>query len=81
MPLYEYTAKEDGTKIELLRPMSQADAPVEDPEGKGRTFVRSHSIFASKSAGGSTSTSWGGGHVHSGTCGCGKKPRSCGSQN
>lgn len=81
MPLYEYIAKEDGTKLELLRPMSQADAPVDDPDGKGRTFIRAHSTFASKANAASASTSWGSGHVHSGTCGCGKKPGSCGSQN
>lgn len=81
MPLYEYISKEDGTTIELLRPMSMADAPVDDPQGRGRTFVRKHSTFAAKGGEASTSQAWsggGGGHVHSGTCGCGKKPGSCG---
>ncbi|HLP85868.1 MAG TPA: hypothetical protein VK157_16070 [Phycisphaerales bacterium] len=80
MPLYEYIAN-DGTVIELLRPMSQADAPVEDPQGKGRTFVRKQSTFASKGGEKSVGLPWSssGGHVHSGTCGCGKKPGSCGN--
>ena len=78
MPLYEYIAKEDGKVIELLRPMGDADAPVTDPDGKGRTFVRRQSTFATSGAapGGS-----GLGHVHSSACGCGKPPGSCGSRN
>jgi len=80
MPLYEYIAKEDGDTIEILRPMSMADKPVDDPQGRGRTFVRKHSTFASKSSIASTSQPWsgGGGHTHSGSCGCGKPPGSCG---
>ena len=46
MPLYEYAAKEDGSVIELMRPMADAGKPVDDPEGKGRTFVRVMSTFA-----------------------------------
>lgn len=46
MPLYEYRALEDGTLISLLRPMAEADEPVEDPDGKSRTFERIHSIFS-----------------------------------
>ena len=52
MPIYEYVCEEDGQVIELIRPMSDADKPVEDPESKGRTFKRRHSTFA---AGGSSS--------------------------
>ena len=46
MPLYEYRCEETGTTITLLRPMAEADAPVEDPEGKGRLFKRVHSTFS-----------------------------------
>jgi putative FmdB family regulatory protein len=46
MPLYEYRCEEDAETITLLRPMADADAPVEDPKGLGRTFVRIHSTFA-----------------------------------
>ncbi|MFZ4575507.1 MAG: FmdB family zinc ribbon protein [Phycisphaerales bacterium] len=71
MPLYEYECAEDGTVIEVIRPMSEADAPLVDPAGKGRKFRRRLSVFA---AGGGVSQAGasGGGHVHSGTCGCGK---------
>ena len=70
MPLYEYEA-EDGTVIELIRSMADADKPVPDPDGKGRTFARKHSVFA---GGGSSA----GGHVHTGSCGCGKPGGGCG---
>jgi putative FmdB family regulatory protein len=46
MPLYEYRCAEDGETITLLRPMADADKPVEDPRGRGRTFVRAPSTFA-----------------------------------
>jgi putative FmdB family regulatory protein len=46
MPLYEYVCEDDGAVITLMRPMAQADDPVEDPEGKGRTFARAHSTFS-----------------------------------
>jgi len=59
MPLYEYRCAEDGTTITLLRPMAEADKPVKDPEGKGRTFRRTHSTFA-VGAGGTTRQAAGG---------------------
>ncbi|MFN9993370.1 MAG: FmdB family zinc ribbon protein [Phycisphaerales bacterium] len=67
MPLYEYICENDGTVIELMRPMSQADAPVADPDGKGRTFIRRQSTFATGGSVGVRSD-----HVHSAMCGCGK---------
>jgi hypothetical protein len=75
MPLYEYISESDGVVIELIRPMSQADAPVEDPEGKGRRFVRKHSTFM---AGGSGSLPLSGGNGGmGGCCPCGKSAGSC----
>jgi hypothetical protein len=78
MPIYEYIA-EDGTKLELIRAMADADKPVTDPDGKGRAFKRVASTFA---AGGTATPGASGnaaGHVHSGMCGCGKARGSCGS--
>ncbi len=74
MPLYEYVCEKDGAVIELMRPMAQADAPVEDPEGKGRVFKRRHSTFAPGGArsGGSAATG-------SACCPCGKPHGSCSS--
>ena len=72
MPLYEYKCLEDGETIELLRPMRDADAPVEDPKGKGRTFARVHSTFAVSGSPVSAT------HVHTGPgCGCGNPHGPC----
>lgn len=78
MPLYEYVCEEPGKPpvvIELIRPASEADAPVPDPEGKGRVFKRRLSRVA---LGASSQGGAGGGHVHTGSCGCGKPRGSCG---
>jgi len=45
MPQYEYICEEDGEVMTLLRSMRDADAPVADPAGRGRTFRRRHSTF------------------------------------
>ena len=71
MPQYEYESIEDGEVITLLRSMSDADRPVEDPAGKGRTFKRRHSVFG---VGASSSSSM----PESGSCACGLKPGTCG---
>lgn len=71
MPLYEYVSKEDGSVIELLRPIAQADAPVPDPDGRGRTFVRRHSTFATGATGAASGT------TAAGCCPCGKRQGSC----
>jgi predicted nucleic acid-binding Zn ribbon protein len=79
MPIYEYEAVEDGEVIELLRPMKDADAPVEDPAGRGRKFRRRLSVFGvNGAAAGESSPSSNGGHIHSAGCGCGKPMGSCG---
>lgn len=73
MPQYEYVCEADGEVVTLLRPMRDADLPVEDPKGKGRKFVRKHSTF------GVAGSSVGSTHVHSGACcPCGKQQGSCG---
>lgn len=74
MPQYEYENDTDREVITLLRPMRDADAPVEDPSGKGRTFRRRHSVF------GVAGSSVGATHVHSGpSCPCGKPGGGCGA--
>ncbi|MFM1867788.1 MAG: hypothetical protein RL591_1196 [Planctomycetota bacterium] len=79
MPIYEYEAVEDGEVIELLRPMKDADAPVEDPAGRGRKFRRRLSVFGvNGAAAGESSAASSGGHIHSAGCGCGKPMGSCG---
>ncbi|MFO0872919.1 MAG: zinc ribbon domain-containing protein [Phycisphaerales bacterium] len=75
MPLYEYVCETDGSRIELIRPMRDADAPVEDPDGKGRRFTRALSMPMLRNAdsGASTATAPSGG-----MCGCGKSHGGCG---
>lgn len=77
MPLYEYVAKEDGHRIELLRPISQADAPVDDPDGKRRTFTRVLSTFASGSTGSTSGSSRSLPMASGGCCPCGKNQSAC----
>jgi putative FmdB family regulatory protein len=76
MPIYEYISEQDGAVIELVRPMADADKPVTDPEGKGRSFKRQISSFAAKGTGTSS-----GGSASSlpigGCCPCGKNSDSC----
>lgn len=75
MPLYEYESIEDGEVVTLLRPMADADAPVEDPSGKGRTFRRRHSVFGVGSAGATDVAPSGG------CCPCGVDADRCGRLN
>jgi len=75
MPMYEYRCVEDGELIELLRPMADADKPVSDPSGKGRTFERVLSTFAVSGAAGVGAPA----HKHTGPgCGCGNPHGPCG---
>ncbi len=75
MPIYEYTAIEDNETVEALRPMADADKPLADPAGKGRTFVRKQSTFAAK--GTAIGASLGGSAAGSGCCPCSKVPGAC----
>ncbi len=75
MPLYEYVCEADGTVIELIRSIKDADVPPDDPDGRGRTFVRKMSTFAAKSAGGNAGPASSGG---GGCCPCGKNGGGCG---
>ena len=77
MPIYEYEAVEDGEVIELMRLMKDADAPVEDPKGRGRTFRRKMSVFGVSGAASATAAAPSG-HVHTSGCGCGRPNGSCG---
>lgn len=75
MPIYEYICEQDGERIELLRSMADADAPVVDPKGKGRTFKRAQSAFAvGKAEGGFDPAAFGGGG-----CACGNPDGPCNS--
>lgn len=76
MPLYEYISESDGEVITLLRPMRDADAPVEDPQNRGRRFARRHSTFG---VGGSAAAAGTGPSLPvGGCCPCGKSAGACG---
>ncbi len=80
MPVYEYECKACLKTTEAIRRMADADALLRcDHCGSDKT-ARKHSVFATGGGERSTHASWGGssGHVHSGSCGCGKAPGSCG---
>ncbi len=68
MPLYEYRCEEDESTLTLLRSMSNADAPVEDPKGLGREFRRIHSTFQVEAT---TAPRGGFESTGGGSCGCG----------
>ncbi len=69
MPLYEYRCVQDGTLLTLLRPMREADDPVEDPEGLPRTWERVQSLFSVESTDPPRQEPSGG--CCGGGCGCG----------
>ena len=74
MPQYEYVCEEDGSRITLLRPMRDAEAPVDDPEGRGRVFQLALSmplLGATRSDAGSSPVG--------GMCGCGRPHGGCGA--
>ena len=71
MPLYEYRCVEDGSLITELRSMAEADDPVTDPEGKGRSFERVQSLFSVDAVAASRPSQSGGGGCCGGGCGCG----------
>ncbi len=80
MPLYEYMCEETGEVIELLRPIGEADAPVQDPQAKGRRFIRKMSTFAPQGGGSASSASSPSskGASLGGCCPCGKGAGMCG---
>ncbi len=79
MPLYEYVSETDGEVLTLLRPMRDADAPIDDPKGLGRRFHRKHSTFATNSGAGPESS--GMSLPMGGCCPCGKSAGHCGRAN
>ena len=77
MPMYEYESVEDGEVVTLLRSMAEADDPVDDPAGRGRTFRRRHSVFGVgvKTAADSPPP------IAGGCCPCGQTADRCGRMN
>jgi len=74
MPIYEYINETDEQIIELLRPMADADKPVQDPAGKDRKFTRRHSVFGVVGSSASAASAPNMGSC----CPCGKAQSQCG---
>jgi hypothetical protein len=81
MPIYEYVCEHDGSVVELLRPIGDADKPVKDPQGKGRVYKRAHSTFATGGASTGASSSNLLARNTGGCCPCGKGRGACSSGN
>jgi len=78
MPVYEYECVKCHKVTEVLRKMSAADEPqVCEHCGSDKT-KRAYSLVALNS-GSTGGPSQSGGHVHSGSCGCGKPRGGCGA--
>ena len=72
MPLYEYICEADKSIIELRRSMADADAPVKDPENRGRTFTRRLSAFQATTSSPSRDLP-----LNQGCCPCGRPGGGC----
>ncbi|NLU69283.1 zinc ribbon domain-containing protein [Streptomyces sp. HNM0574] len=68
MPRYEYRCRECGTGFELSRPMAEANAPADCPEGHGDT-VKLLSTVAVGGAAAAPAAPAGGGCCGGGCCG------------
>ena len=76
MPLYEYYCADCHDTFETLRPMGQADAPIQCKQCESMRTSRTLSLFAMHTKGESSSRPMnlagnGGGCCGGGMCGCG----------
>ena len=81
MPIYEYTCQSCKKPFEHFARSMSATTDVKCPACGSTKTARALSVFAVSGGGGgasSSTSSSSSGHVHSGTCGCGKPRGSCG---
>ncbi len=79
MPMYEYACAKCGHQFEkLVKSVSQRDVAIECPECASKKTSRKLSVFSAVGTHAGTGSPAPGGHAHSGMCGCGKRPGSCG---
>jgi putative FmdB family regulatory protein len=76
MPIYEFLCEACETSFEQMTSMSARDQKVACPKCGSKKTGRKLSVVAVGN--GKTEGGGGAGHVHSGTCGCGKPMGSCG---
>jgi len=76
MPVYEYHCDDCDAAFDEIVSMSDRDRKVVCPKCGGKKTGRKLSVVAVGT--GAKQGPAGGGHVHSGACGCGKPMGSCG---
>jgi putative FmdB family regulatory protein len=79
MPIYEFYCEACEKSFDQMTTMGSRDMKVPCPACGSKKTGRKLSVVAVGASGGQPST--GGGHVHSGMCGCGKVRGSCGGNN
>jgi len=75
--MYEYHCQACEQSFDQMVSMNARDAKITCPHCGSKKTGRKLSVVA-VGAGGGKPESNGGGHVHSGMCGCGKRMGSCG---
>jgi putative FmdB family regulatory protein len=78
MPIYEFHCDACDTDFEQMSSMSARDQKAACPQCGSKKTGRKLSVVSVGTGGEKASGSPGGGHVHSGACGCGKPMGSCG---
>jgi putative FmdB family regulatory protein len=78
MPIYEFHCEACDKSFEMMTTMSGRDAKVACPHCNSKKTSRKLSVVSVGSGGAQAGGAPGGGHVHSGMCGCGKRQGSCG---
>jgi putative FmdB family regulatory protein len=80
MPIYEYHCSSCEKSFDhLAKSMAQRDEKIACPECGSRKTGRKLSVVAVGSSGSAPAAP--AGHTHSGMCGCGRVPGSCGGMN
>jgi putative FmdB family regulatory protein len=77
MPIYEFHCDACDTTFDTMTTMNARDQKIPCPKCGSKKTGRKLSVVA---VGGPAAGAQGapGGHTHSGMCGCGKRPGSCG---
>lgn len=78
MPIYEYECAKCKNSFEMSRPMAARDEAVACPQCGGTQTGRKLSVVSVGADKAGAGAAAGGGHVHTGMCGCGRVPGSCG---
>ena len=78
MPIYEYHCEACDKSFEQMTPMSSRDAKIPCPHCNSKKTARKLSVVAVGGGGAQSGSAPSAGHTHSGMCGCGKRPGSCG---